>query len=199
MCMNKREFIKSKRKSKRKRKRKIEEFFRKLPNFEKVLLKTTMLEEGKITIRKNDWKILSIIDGEKNIYQILAESPLTFFETLHSIQWLMNKGLIFEKESTTKLMNDKIEGANKLISSIKNKIDWKAIFEETIHEFTLEKTLREAIVVKEEGFSINEDKLFLNTRVIEDFFVEFYDRLFQKMEMEFTPQELNEVIKIIKG
>ncbi len=189
--MEKRTFIRSK--------VKVEKLFEKLPPFDKVLLKSPLLGKSKIAMRKSDWQILSLVDGRKNIYQILADSPLSMLETLHSIQWLMNAGLLFEKDISIKLMESKVNRVNRLISLIKEKVDWKKVVKETISNFRVEEILKEAVEIGDEEIKINRDKIFLNARVIENFFIELYDNLFHEMERSLTEEEIKKIINVLKG
>ncbi len=191
MSMEKRTFIRSK--------VKVEKLFEKLPPFDKVLLKSPLLGKSKIAMRKSDWQILSLVDGRKNIYQILADSPLSMLETLHSIQWLMNAGLLFEKDISIKLMESKVNRVNRLISLIKEKVDWKKMVKETISNFRVEEILKEAVEIGDEEIKINRDKIFLNARVIENFFIELYDNLFHEMERSLTEEEIKKIINVLKG
>ncbi len=80
------------------RSKEIREIENKLPPLDAVLLKSEDASFEKLKLRKNDWKILSLIDGKKKLREVIFESQIGLFESYKSVAFLIEKGLIFDPE-----------------------------------------------------------------------------------------------------
>lgn len=80
------------------RSKEIRNLENKLPPLDAVLLKAESPSDEKLRLRKNDWKVLSLVDGKRPVREIIFESNIGVFEAYKSLSFLMEKGLIFDPE-----------------------------------------------------------------------------------------------------
>lgn len=81
-----------------KRSKEIRNLENKLPPLDAVLLKSENPPDEKLKLRKNDWKVLSLVDGKRPLREIIFESGIGVFEAYKSLSFLIEKGLIFDPE-----------------------------------------------------------------------------------------------------
>ncbi|HID31866.1 MAG TPA: DUF4388 domain-containing protein [bacterium (Candidatus Stahlbacteria)] len=71
----------------------------KLPTIDTVLYKSPEPVDESLSLRRADWQILALIDGERSLGNIVKESKLGLFDALNALSWLVEKGLV----TTTKV------------------------------------------------------------------------------------------------
>lgn len=98
-----------------KRSKEIRDMENKLPPLDAVLLKSENPPDEKLKLRKNDWKILSLVDSKKSLRQIISESGIGIFETYKSISFLVEKGLIFDPEEGKRRGKELIDFLNAVV------------------------------------------------------------------------------------
>ena len=97
------------------RKREIREIENKLPPLDAILLKSEDISFEKLNLRKNDWKILSLIDGKKKLREVIFESQIGLFEGYKSVSFLIEKGLIFDPEEGKRITKKLIQTFNEFM------------------------------------------------------------------------------------
>ncbi len=98
-----------------KRSKEIRNMENKLPPLNSVLLKSENPPDEKLKLRKNDWKILSLVDGKKGLREIISESGVGIFEAYKSVYFLIEKGLIFDPEEGKRIGKKFIEFLNAIL------------------------------------------------------------------------------------
>jgi len=80
------------------RSKEIRDLENKIPPLDAVLLKSDKTPDETLKLRKNDWKILSLIDGKRKLREVIFESGIGLFEAYRSIYFLTSKGLLIDPE-----------------------------------------------------------------------------------------------------
>uniref|UniRef100_A0A7C3J6D1 DUF4388 domain-containing protein n=1 Tax=candidate division WOR-3 bacterium TaxID=2052148 RepID=A0A7C3J6D1_UNCW3 len=105
-----------------KRRIEFDDILKRLPSFDAVLEKRAEGLGDNISLRKTDWVIIRIVDGKKNIRTVIKESNLPLIESYKSLEYLISKGLIFDKSFVEKLRKDFEKSLNNILDtfSVKN-------------------------------------------------------------------------------
>lgn len=81
-----------------------------LPPFEKVLA-LAPAEDGRkkdIALQAGEWNVLTLIDGMRNVYEILDAAPTDRLATLRTLAGLFSAGLVKEHEATEHHPTDRL-------------------------------------------------------------------------------------------
>ncbi len=136
-----------------KRSYEIRDLKSKLPSLDTVMKKTDTPPSPELTLRKTDWKLLTLIDGERPLRRVIEESGLGLLEAYKGLVFLKEKGLIIDAEEskkatekilkylntwTNELGGDLEEERKKIAESIqemvKNDINYPALSENLIFD-----------------------------------------------------------------
>ncbi len=74
----------------------------KLPSLDTVMVKSDKPPSPELTLRKSDWKLLTLINGKRNLREVIEESGLGLLESYKSLVYLKEKGLIVDPEESKK-------------------------------------------------------------------------------------------------
>ena len=74
----------------------------KLPPLDTVMVKSDKPPSPELTLRKTDWKLLTLIDGKRNLREVIEESGLGLLESYKSLVYLKEQGLIIDPEESKK-------------------------------------------------------------------------------------------------
>ena len=97
----------------------IKELQAKLPPFDTVLVRCCApAEEGNISLRKTDWKVLVLIDGKRTIEEIIRDSKLGVLEAMQSLTWLLEKGMALDPNEGRRTLEYYVEILDKLLSEL---------------------------------------------------------------------------------
>ncbi|MEO0281061.1 MAG: DUF4388 domain-containing protein [candidate division WOR-3 bacterium] len=111
-----------------KRRMEFDDILKRLPSFDAVLEKRAEGLGDNISLRKTDWVIIRIVDGKKNIRTIIKESNLPLLESYKSLEYLISKGLIFDKSFVEKIRNEFKQSLNNILDTFAvkntNTKDW---------------------------------------------------------------------------
>jgi len=77
----------------------------KLPTEDMILYKLPDPVDESLSLRRSDWQVLALIDGERRLGDVVKESKLGLFDALNSLNWLIEKGLV----ATTQIEKEKKE------------------------------------------------------------------------------------------
>jgi len=97
------------------RSKEIRDLEKKIPPLDAVLLKSDKAPDETLKLRKNDWKILSLIDGKRKLREIIIESGIGLFEAYRSIYFLTSKGLLIDPEEGKRKANKILKILNEFI------------------------------------------------------------------------------------
>ncbi|MEJ5307599.1 MAG: DUF4388 domain-containing protein [candidate division WOR-3 bacterium] len=111
-----------------KRRIEFDDILKRLPSFDAVLEKRAEGLGDNISLRKTDWVIIRIVDGKKNIRTIIKESNLPLLESYKSLEYLISKGLIFDKSFVENIRNEFKQSLNNILDTFAvkntNTKDW---------------------------------------------------------------------------
>lgn len=78
---------------------------KKLPPVNTVLTKSTKDLESAVALRRTDWQILALIDGKRNLGDVITESKIGGYEATKTIAWLKEQGLIYDPAEAERIMS----------------------------------------------------------------------------------------------
>lgn len=67
-----------------------------LPPMDSIWAKTTKEPESAVALRRTDWQVLALLDGNRTLSEVITESKLGGYEAMKTVVWLKEKGLIYE-------------------------------------------------------------------------------------------------------
>jgi len=123
-----------------------------LPPRDAVLAKSTKELPSAVALRRTDWQVLAMVDGRRTINEIIAQSQLGGYETIKTIVWLKEQGLIYDPKEAERLMAGLLKYLNAFFMVFgKNGLNWFRRWSELNLE---NQTLGTSINVNEETFEI---------------------------------------------
>ncbi len=94
----------------------FKEYDRDLPPLTVIPEKSTKIPEGeKVALKKDEWKVLILVDGKRTIEEIIGVSPLSELDTHKALSWLFKEHLLFDPEEKMRILNEGIDRINKFI------------------------------------------------------------------------------------
>ncbi len=169
-----------------------------LPPRDAVLAKSTKELPSAVALRRTDWQILAMIDGRRTVNEIIAQSQLGGYETIKTIVWLKEQGLIYDPKEAERLMAGLIKYLNAFFKTFgKNGLNWFKRWSEMNAENQM---LSSAIKINEETFeieilnSLTEDQIETFKKSFEEFIKnegpQLYGKLLFKKKLEEMGAEL---------
>lgn len=147
-----------------------------LPPRDAVLAKSTKELSSAVALRRTDWQVLAMVDGKRTINEIIAQSKLGGYETIKTIIWLKEQGLIYDPKEAERLMEGLIRYMNAFFKVFgKNGLNW---FRRWCEQNSQDHTLSSALKVDDNTFEITVQNP-LSQEQIDDFrkmFDEFVNR-----------------------
>lgn len=149
----------------------LREYNKDLPPLSIVPEKSSKVPEGgKIALKKDDWKILILADGNRNIEEIIGVSPLSEIDTYKSLSWLFKEGLLYDPEEKMRLLNEGIDMVNKFIK-VFGEGPWIKVAQDFIIDNKLENNISLAgsylvLLTKNFPLDLNKTKEFFNNFMI---------------------------------
>jgi len=123
-----------------------------LPPRDAVLAKSTKELPSAVALRRTDWQVLAMVDGKRTINEIIAQSQLGGYETIKTIVWLKEQGLIYDPKEAERLMAGLLKYLNAFFKVFgKNGLNWFRRWSELNLE---NQTLGASININEETFEI---------------------------------------------
>ncbi len=135
-----------------KRRIEFEKIKDRLPPRDAILAKSTKELPSAVALRRTDWQILAMVDGKRTVNEIIVQSQLGGYETIKTIIWLRDQGLIYDPKEADRLMEGAIKYLNALFRVFgKNGLNWFNRWCELISD---NKTLCSAFKVNEETLEV---------------------------------------------
>lgn len=100
------------------RKIELNEIKEKLPPFDTILIKSPNPPKDAVALRRDDWKILVLMDGKNDVKQVVERSGLGALTVYKTITWLMEKALIFDPRETERMLKESVGFLNVLIKEL---------------------------------------------------------------------------------
>ena len=108
-----------------KRKVEFKDIKEKLPAMGSILAKATRELESAVALRRTDWQILALVDGKRNVSEVITESKLGGYEAMKTIVWLKDKELICEPQRTVQIISRLVDYLNYFFADFsKNGLIW---------------------------------------------------------------------------
>ncbi|RKX70413.1 hypothetical protein DRP53_05095 [candidate division WOR-3 bacterium] len=131
----------------------------KLPTMETILYKSPEPVDESLSLRRTDWQILALIDGERSLGAVVKESKLGLFDALVSLNWLIEKGLV----TTTKVeVREETEWIDRVATTLKIFLEEfggtgsvRRGWPEQLGAYDSE--LSELVTIEDDSFEINPD------------------------------------------
>lgn len=94
----------------------LRELMEKIPPLDTVLQRATRLNSNEpITLRKSDWKVFVLTDGEGTLKDVIETSEIGILEVYASISWLIEKGFILDPVAALRELNTTLTKVNELV------------------------------------------------------------------------------------
>ncbi|MEO0254275.1 MAG: DUF4388 domain-containing protein [candidate division WOR-3 bacterium] len=95
----------------------------KLPDLDTRMVKSDKSPSPELTLRKTDWKILTLMDGKKTLREIIEQSSLGLLESYKSLVYLKEKGLIVDPEESKKARENLTKFLNEWLKELSGEIE----------------------------------------------------------------------------
>jgi len=139
----------------------LREYNKDLPPLSTIPEKSTKVPEGeKVALKKDEWRVLILADGERTIEKIIGVSPLSEIDTYKSLSWLFKEGLIYDPKEKLRILSEGIDKVNKFIKAFGDG-PWIKSAQEFIKENELEDAISLAgnyLVLLKKSFPLDLDK-----------------------------------------
>jgi hypothetical protein len=136
-----------------KRRIEFEEIRKNMPPMDTIYSKSTRDLESAVALRRTDWQILALVDGKRQLGDVITESKIGGYEAAKTITWLREQGLIFDPSEAERIMS-KLSGFLRIVFEDfgKNGLNWIKQWAEDDAE---NKKIFEALDINEDTFKIS--------------------------------------------
>lgn len=188
------------------RKVEINEIKAKLPPFNTILVKSQKPPEGAVALRKSDWKILVLMDGKKNIKDIIEKSGMGALTVYKTTAWLLEKGLIYDPKELERILKEKVQFINILSRELAtlgiDEKEWIELAKDTLDKDEAGRRLLENVVFSDANLSVKaKKKMDISKEEIKELFSQVESILKEKCQREFgsmlTRTKFNAALKRI--
>uniref|UniRef100_A0A7C4XML4 DUF4388 domain-containing protein n=1 Tax=candidate division WOR-3 bacterium TaxID=2052148 RepID=A0A7C4XML4_UNCW3 len=182
-----------------KRRLEFNEIKEKLPPRDAILAKSTKELESAVALRRTDWQILALVDGKRTLNEIIVQSKLGGYETIKTIIWLKEQGLIYDPKEAERIMSglaNYLKNVFKIFG--KHSLNWLKRWTELE---PLHKDLFSALKIDEENMEIGYNHILSKEQIAQfiERFNEFISRegpqLYGKLLFKKKFEELQEGVK----
>lgn len=174
------------------RKVELNEIKEKLPPFDTVLVKSPNPPKDAVALRKDDWKILVLMDGKKNIKETIEKTGIGVLNVYKTIVWLLEKGLIYDPKEVERILKEKITFINILFRELVTlgigEKEWIKHVRDTLDKSEAGKRLLENIVFSGAHLLLKaKKKMDISKNEIEELFSQVVNILQERCKEEFGP------------
>jgi hypothetical protein len=174
------------------RKVELNEIQAKLPPFDTILIKSPNPPKDAVALRKDDWKILVLMDGKNDVKQTVEKSGLGALTVYKTITWLLEKGLIFDPRETERKLREQVGFLNALIKELASlgisEKEWVQQIKEIIEKSDSGPRLLDVLVTTGSVLSLKAKKSYdISKGEIEAVFGKVTKDLEEKCKAEFGP------------
>ncbi len=176
-----------------KRKIEFDDIITKLPPFDAILEKRAEGAQDGVALRKSDWTIIRLINGSRDINTIIKESGLPALVACQTLNWLLEKGMLFDRSQSERMKKDFEKILNNILDvySVKgtNTKEWFDFIETSINTNGFE-TIAGMIKLKDDNIECDES---ITKILTDDIFKSIKDMLYEK-SLERANDELGKML-----
>jgi len=164
----------------------------KLPPFDTVLVKSPNPPKDAVALRKDDWKLLILMDGKNDITEVVEKSGMGALEVYKSITWFLEKNLILDPKEVERMIKESVRFLNLLSRELSTlgiaEKEWIKAVKESMDKTDVGEKILENIVFKDSALYVKKDAKIGNSRSeIEGVFSKALMVLEEKCKEEFGP------------
>lgn len=142
------------------------------------LMKNSEIEVVKnIKFRKEDWKILSLCNGEKTAEEVVKESKIEEEKAWQSLHYLLHTGFLFKVEESLKIIEIKKKLLDKFMEGFASPLCTKEFWVEKVNEIVE----KEIPILKQ----VLNNKKILSPSTLNRIFSIFFEKLYSIAEEYF--------------
>ncbi|MEO0293829.1 MAG: DUF4388 domain-containing protein [candidate division WOR-3 bacterium] len=154
----------------------IEEFKKDLPPLSIIPEKSSKVPEGdKIALKKDEWKVLILVDGKRKLSEIIKMSPLSELDTLKALSWLFKESLLYDPEERKRVLEEGIKKTNLFLKTF-GEGPWVGAVRELIKQYGIE----DCVSLDVKSMQVNEKKFSLDLEKTKKFFSDVLTSLEKK-------------------
>lgn len=174
------------------RKVELNEIQAKLPPFDTILIKSPNPPKDAVALRKDDWKILVLMDGKNTVKETVEKSGLGALTVYKTITWLLEKGLVFDPRETERILKERVGFLNALVKELATlgigEKEWVQQVKGIIEKSDSGERLLDVLVTGGSVISVKAKKSYdISTAEIETVFSQVVKSLEEKCKAEFGP------------
>jgi len=172
------------------KKSEMKEYEEKLPPFDTVLMRTPQPPSSSINLRRSDWALLTLVNGEKSIEEIVEESKVGILDVCKGLSWLLKKELVFDPKETGRIFREKVRFLNIFICEFGKKgmtvSDWKEKTQQKLTSIDNQKILNRYLIFESDKVIVGAvDEKELAKGYILRVFEELFEKLYEDAKKEF--------------
>jgi len=108
-----------------KRRIEFEEIKRKLPPMDTIYTKSTHDLESAVALRRTDWQILALINGKRQLGDVITQCKIGGYEAAKTVTWLREQGLILDPAEAERIMSKLLDFLRIVFEDFgKNGLNW---------------------------------------------------------------------------
>jgi hypothetical protein len=154
----------------------VEDFRKDLPPDSIIPEKSSKVPEGnKIALKKDEWKVLILVDGKKKLSEIVNLSPLSELDTLKALSWLFKESLLYDPEEKRRVLEEGLKKTNMFLKAFGDG-PWLSSVNALIQNYDV----KDSVSFNGKKMEINNKKFSLDLEKTRSFFSEVIDSLQEK-------------------
>lgn len=108
-----------------KRRIEFEAIKKKLPPMDTIYTKSTRDLESAVALRRTDWQILAVINGKRQLGDVITQSKIGGYEAAKTVTWLREQGLILDPAEAERVMSKLLNFLRIVFENFgKNGLNW---------------------------------------------------------------------------
>jgi hypothetical protein len=164
----------------------------KLPPFDTVLMKSPKPPADDVALRKDDWKILIMMDGKNSIKEVVEKSGMGALNIYKTIAWFLEKNLVYDPKGMERFLNQKIRFINTLSKELATlgigEKEWLKLVENSFKESKEGKKLFDEILETNTELSLKGNKsVDISREELERLFSRATESIEERCKKEFGP------------
>ncbi|MGB3478835.1 MAG: DUF4388 domain-containing protein [bacterium] len=135
-----------------KRRIEFEAIKKKLPPMDTIYTKSTRDLESVVALRRTDWQILALINGKRQLGDVITQSKIGGYEAAKTVTWLREQGLILDPAEAERVMSKLLDFLRIVFEDFgKNGLNW---IKQWAEDEGANKKVIDAVDINKETFEI---------------------------------------------